>query len=102
MSQSTNTQNNDEFINNLVMAITGNEISEFEPSYQITLAQECLNAFISFITEFVTAKYSEIDAIRLKSSLQFSGDAFAKFSDLGEKFDDAYNAFLESLTLANS
>jgi hypothetical protein len=102
MSQSTNTQNNDEFINNLVMAITGNEISEYEDEYQSTLAQECITAFINFITEFVTAKYSEIDSIRLKSALQFSGDAFAKFPDLGAKYDDAYDSFLESLTAANS
>jgi hypothetical protein len=101
MSQSTNIQVHNEFINNLVMAITGNDISEYEPEYQITLAQESLSVFINFITEFITAKYSEIDSIRLKSALQFPDDIFTKFPDLGAKFDDAYDSFLQSLNTAN-
>ena len=101
MSQQKITQINNEFINNLVTAITGNNITEYENQYQSSLAQECLSAFINFITEYISAKYSEVDCIRLKSALQFSGDAFVKFPDLGAKFDDAYNSFLESLTTAN-
>ena len=102
MSQQSNTQNSKEFTNNLVVAITGNQISDFDPEYQVTIVQECINAFTNFITEFVTAKYCEVDAIRLKSSLQFSGDIFTRFPDLEVKFSEAYESFLYSLSLANA
>ncbi len=87
-----------DFVNALVMAILGLRIEELPSDKAQEVAQECLNIFSNYIIKYVATKYGEKDAIRLKASQQFYDDKiFAKFEDLGSKFDDAYISFIELL-----
>ena len=97
------TQNNNasgdssELVQNLVLAMTGSDLSDVLPQQKEEITKDCVNSFVDYVTNFVSIKYSEIDASRLKSSLQFGGDPFTKFEDLKLKFDDAYSSFLTEL-----
>jgi hypothetical protein len=99
INNQNNTQNTeqDEFANNLVLVMTGNPITDYEDVYQPTLIQECYEAYTTFITDYVEAKYSLTDSTRLRSSLKYGDDVFAKFPDLEPKFDEAYSAFITTL-----
>ncbi len=103
MTPQINNQNNDqgleqqEFAGNLVLAMTGNPITDYEDEYQPTLIVECYRGYTTFITDYVEDKYSTTDSIRLKSALKYEDDIFSKFPDLKTKFDKAYSAFVTTL-----
>jgi hypothetical protein len=99
MTQQTKISDTDEFdfSNNLVLAITGANIIDYEEDYQPTVVQKCTDAYTKFITDYVAAKFGEVDSLRLKSGLKFGEDVFGKFPDLNAKFEEAYNAFIQNL-----
>ncbi len=88
----------DEFLNDLVGAITGYTIDQLPESKRDHIVLRCRDIFNNFILDYVEAKYDKKDAVRLKSVQIFEDDdIFNKFPDLENKFQDAYNVFVNSL-----
>jgi hypothetical protein len=86
------------FIDSLVQALLGYSIAQIPAPKQAQSVEMCLKYFTTFIEEFVSKNFGGKDALRLKASLQFAGnEIFEKFADLGEHFDQAYEAFLSHL-----
>lgn len=100
-AQIQNTNTNTElsnFINTLVQAIIGYSIEEIPADNRLEIVQDCIKLFSQYIIDFVSQKYGVKEGIRLKASQQFaSQNIFAKFADLGDKFDEAYDSFIEVL-----
>jgi hypothetical protein len=88
------------FLDSLTMAITGYSLSTIPEEKREEILDDCIKLFENFILQYTKAKYGTKDYIRIKSSLQFSGiDIFTKFEDLGPKFDDAYQTFINQLEI---
>lgn len=86
------------FINILVQAVIGYNIEEIPADKRLEIVQECIELFNQYIIGFVSQKYGVKEGIRLKASQQFADqNIFAKFTDLGDKFDEAYDSFIEVL-----
>jgi hypothetical protein len=85
-----------EFVENLVTALTGQKISEIPAENQAQIVGECLSIFNDYIIKYVESKFGKKHALRLQSAQKFdSEDVFKKFGDLNEKFEEAYNSFLD-------
>ena len=94
MSQTyTDTQ----FINNLILAITGSNLASYNQDFQPKLITSCLKAFTDYIGKYIGEKYGEIDSLRIRSALKYPGDIFQRFPDLKAKYDEAYSSFLNNL-----
>lgn len=93
--------NAEEFLDNLVKGIVGYSIEEIPIENRAEIITKCVDTFSNYIIEYVKIKYGEKDAIRLEASQKFAGsDIFVKFTELGSKFDEAYNAFLNQLEIS--
>ena len=87
-----------EMINNLVVAILGYSPADIPEQNREKIVKECVKIFSDYMIKFVELKYGQQDATRLRASQKFGdGSVFIKFGELGPKFEDAYNSFLESL-----
>ena len=87
-----------EMINNLVVAILGYTPADIPEQNREQVVKECVKIFSDYMIKFVELKYGAQDSTRLKASQKFGdGSVFIKFAELGPKFEDAYNSFLETL-----
>jgi hypothetical protein len=87
-----------EMINNLVVAILGYTPADIPEQSREQVVKECVKIFSNYMIKFVELKYGVQDSTRLKASQKFEdGSVFIKFAELGPKFEDAYNSFLETL-----
>lgn len=92
-----NTQTND-FVANLVRASLGYDIEELPNQERPEIIAKCINIFKDFILNYVGTKYGQKDMLRLKAMYQGdSAFSFDKNPDLSDKFDEAYDAFLDNL-----
>ena len=86
------------FIETLVRATLGYSLLEIPENKQVQAIEGCTKLFVEFVEKYVEAKYGKKDTLRLKASQQFAGqDMFARFTDLGPKFDEASDAFFDSV-----
>ena len=88
---------NNEFLTLLVQAVTGINPSDLPAEKRQEIENKVVAIFSDYIVVFVSEKYGEKDAMRLKVARQTGEDVFSKFADLGEKFDEAYQSFLDNL-----
>ena len=88
---------NDEFLTLLVQAVTGIDPKDLPADKKQEIENKVVAIFSDYIVAFVGEKYGEKDAMRLKAARQTGEDVFSKFADLGEKFDEAYQSFLDNL-----
>jgi hypothetical protein len=88
---------NDEFLSLLVQAVTGIDPKELPEDKRLEIENKVVAIFSDYIVAFVGEKYGEKDAMRLKAARQTGEDVFTKFTDLGPKFDEAYQSFLDNL-----
>ena len=87
-----------DFINNLVLSITGRTIQQIPEFSRKEIVEGCVQVFTDYIIKYTEAKFGKKDALRLQASQKFADPTtFAKFNDLAEKFQEAYNSFLETL-----
>jgi hypothetical protein len=91
------TKTNTQFINNLVMAITGSDLASYDKDFQAKLITNCLKVFTDYIGKYIGEKYGEMDSLRIRSALKYPGNVFNKFPDLKTKYDEAYHSFLSNL-----
>jgi hypothetical protein len=88
---------NEEFLSLLVQAVTGVDPKELPEDKKQEIENKVVAIFSDYIVAFVGEKYGEKDAMRLKAARQTGEDVFTKFADLGTKFDEAYQSFLDNL-----
>jgi hypothetical protein len=88
---------NEEFLSLLVQAVTGIDPKELPEDKKREIENKVVAIFSDYIVAFVGEKYGEKDAMRLKAARQTGEDVFSKFADLGTKFDEAYQSFLDNL-----
>jgi hypothetical protein len=91
------TNTDTQFISNLVMAITGSDLSSYDKDFQTKLITNCLKAYTDYIGKYIGEKYGEMDSLRIRSALKYPGDIFTRFPDLQTKYDEAYHSFLTNL-----
>jgi hypothetical protein len=89
-------QQNVEFSNYLVEAITKKSITGFSNSELVIAQEKSFKIFQNFIYNFFQEKFEPKDLIRIQNAAS-EPDAFEKFPDLEEKYNQAYKAFLEYL-----
>jgi len=85
-----------EFINSLVKAITGVSIENFEATKQPEIQKQSYLVFQNFIYNYFSQNFEAKNLVRIQN-LDSEPDTFSKFPDLQSKFDQAYEAFLEFL-----
>lgn len=88
---------NQEFLSLLVQAVTGIDPKDLPDDKRLEIENKVVAIFSDYIVSFVGEKYGEKDAMRLKAARQTGEDVFSKFADLGAKFDEAYQSFLDNL-----
>ena len=88
---------NEEFLSLLVQAVTGIDPKELPEDKKREIENKVVAIFSDYIVAYVGEKYGEKDAVRLKAARQTGEDVFTKFADLGTKFDEAYQSFLDNL-----
>ena len=88
---------NEEFLSLLVQAVTGIDPKELPEDKKLEIENKVVAIFSDYIIAFVGEKYGDKDAMRLKVARQTGEDVFSKFADLGSKFDEAYQSFLDNL-----
>jgi hypothetical protein len=87
-----------DFLNTLVAAMTGYAIVDIKEDQRENTVSECVRIFSDFVINYVKAKYGDKEGMRLKSAQMYEGvNVFEKFNELGPLFDEAYDAFLNSL-----
>lgn len=86
-----------EFVEALVLAITGVSVYEIETQKQDEVIKECVNFFIDYIYNYISEKYSIKDAIRIKTSYETGEEVFEIFPDLKVKYKEAYHDFINFL-----
>ena len=86
-----------QFVDNLIVAITGNKISSYKQDFQPKLIQNCLGAYTNYVLKFIQDKYGESDSMRIYAALKYQNDAFAKFPGLQAKYNEANLSFINSL-----
>lgn len=96
--------NIEEFIKNLVAAVTGYTLEEIPNSEdRKKVIYECIELYQNFIVEYVQETYGPKDTARLKANKQFSNqNVFSKFPDLSEKTMAAFKAFIQILKTENN
>jgi len=84
-----------DFVNNLVLSITGLGIDEIPGDQRQTVVTECIDVFREFVIKYIEAKYGAKEATRLKASQQYSDPKiFDKFVGLGDKLKEALDFFV--------
>lgn len=92
-----------QFLNGLVQAVLGYSITEIPADKREEFITKCTDLFTNYINAYVERRYGKKDALRLQANQSFAGqDIFNKFSDLGDKFDEAYDSFLDFLAAKES
>jgi hypothetical protein len=92
-----------EFVNAIVLAMTGYSPLDVDISEREKVVTDCINIFSDYLIKFVELQYGVADATRLKASQKFEDQTvFTKFSELGPKFDAAYDSFLALLEKQNN
>ena len=86
-----------QFVDNLIVAITGNKISSYKQDFQPKLIQNCLKAYTNYVLKFIQDKYSESDSMRIYAALKYQNDAFTKFPGLQAKYNEAHLSFINNL-----
>lgn len=86
-----------EFVEALVLAITGFHIHEIPQEKREEIIKDCVEFFTGYIVSWVEENHSKKDAIRLKVGYETGENVFLKYPDLEEKYDQAYAAFVEML-----
>ena len=86
-----------EFVQSLVLAMTGVNLTSVDATKQSSLAQECLDIFMGFILDYVEKKFGFRDSIRIKTAYETGQDLFTTFPDLKSEYEEAYAAFIEML-----
>ena len=87
-----------DFTNLLVQAVFGYPLTKIPSDKQA----EAIRLSVKYLTEYVEIyllkNHSDKDLTRFKTSMKHpEQDIFKKFTDLGPKFDDAFQAFLKYL-----
>ncbi|NJS42158.1 hypothetical protein HC766_08120, partial [Candidatus Gracilibacteria bacterium] len=83
-------QESQEFLSDLVNAMTGYKIEEIQENKREEIVAKCVNIFKSFMYDYIENKYDKKDVVRLKSVQIFEDPSiFDKFPDLENKFMDA-------------
>ncbi len=86
------------FIETLVRATLGYSLLEIPEDKQVQAIEGCVKLFIEFVEKYIETRYHKKDSLRLKVSQQFAGqDIFKRFADLGPKFNEASDAYFESV-----
>lgn len=87
------------FLNAIVTAITGVDITSLPANIRMQTVGQCVQVFSDYITNYTELKYGKNEAIRLKASQKFSDfSTFQKFKELGGIFDEALADFLQTLS----
>ena len=86
-----------EFLDLLIKAMTGVAIQDIPEEKRKEVVEKCIKIFSDYIINYVEIKFGKKDAVRLRAAQNTNEDMFAKFEDLGEKFDEAYHSFLDNL-----
>jgi hypothetical protein len=86
-----------DFVATLVMAITGVDINTLGEDDSLKLRNDCLDFYMDYVVSFVEKKYGFRDAIRLKTAYETGEDVLATFPELGERYNEAFHAFLDKL-----
>ena len=85
------------FTDAIVRGITGMAIVEIPEENRSEIITECLDVFKQHVLNYVEIKYGKKDAVRLNAAQKFQTDSFAKFPDLDQKFQEAYQDFINTL-----
>lgn len=86
-----------DFVQALVLAITGFHIEEIPDGKKEEIVKDCVEFFTSYIVAWVEENYDKKDAIRLKVGYETGENIFEKYPDLEQKYDEAYQAFVKML-----
>jgi 16S rRNA C967 or C1407 C5-methylase (RsmB/RsmF family) len=87
----------EEFISLLVEAVLGVKLSDIAPEKQAEVKKKCADLFSDYIINYIKEKYGAKDAARLMAARESGEDVFSRFEDLGGKFEEGYQAFLDDL-----
>lgn len=89
------------FVETIVRLVTGYSIAEIPETQREKIALDCLKTYNNFVLKYIEVKYGQRDATRLKANQKFPHqDIFSKFEDLGPKFDEAFEAFVDTVVPA--
>jgi hypothetical protein len=87
-----------EFINSLVLVITGSTLDTVSDDKKSEVADKCLDVYKNYIIGYFVTNFEDKDVIRLKQILETeSTSSFEKFPELKEKFEESYKSFIEFL-----
>ena len=86
-----------EFVEALVVAITGFHIKEIPSEKREEIVKDCVEFFTGYIVSWVEENHNKKDAIRLKVGYETGENVFKKYPELEEKYDEAYAAFVKML-----
>ena len=86
-----------EFVEALVLAVTGFYVNEIPEEKRGEIISDCIELFTKFILEYTEEKYGKTHALRLKIGYETGEDMFGKFPDLKGKYEEAYQAFIKML-----
>ncbi len=99
-SSETNNQNSEfEFINNLVMFLSGYSLEEIPEEQRERVIQECLDKYKNFILDYFKNSFSKVDYYRLKNSLEDESKIFnllMEHPDMKDKLEEAFQVFLDT------
>lgn len=86
-----------QMLNGLVLSLTGLSIDQIPEDKRDEIVNTCIEYFTKWIELYMTKNFDKKDAIRIHaiSSSGKSDEIFEKFSDLGDKFDTAWEAFFQ-------
>lgn len=86
-----------EFVEALVLAITGFHIEDIPEDKREEIVKDCVEFFTGYIINYVGEKYDKKDSIRLKVGYETGENVFEKYPDLEAKYDEAYQSFVKML-----
>jgi len=89
------------FLDSLTAAITGFHLGELGDKME-EISQKCLQIFLDYVDSFLTQKYGQKEAMRVRAANKFNdATVFDKFAGLGEKFTESWDSFVEFLAKEN-
>jgi len=85
------------FIDNLTCALTGKHLIQVSEQNRSKVMEEVVKIFYNFIFDYAEKNHGIKAKMRLKASQMYGGSVFDKFAELGDIFDEAYDAFVQFL-----